>query len=91
MSAFPRRSSGRSSTASRAAATVPAIAARGSGLTIVKSLVELHGGTVSLESEPGRGTRVTVRLPVQGRPDKAAHGLPQEGPEGPLSATGSRA
>ena len=38
----------------------------GLGLSIVKSLVELHGGAMSLESEPGRGTRVTVRFPENG-------------------------
>jgi len=38
----------------------------GLGLSIVKSLVELHGGVMSLESEPGRGTRVTVRFPENG-------------------------
>jgi signal transduction histidine kinase len=38
----------------------------GLGLAIVKSLVELHGGAMSLDSEPGQGTRVTVRFPESG-------------------------
>ncbi|MBC8013870.1 MAG: PAS-domain containing protein [Methyloceanibacter sp.] len=40
----------------------------GLGLSIVKSLAEIHGGTVSLDSAPGRGTRVTVLLPLKHKP-----------------------
>jgi signal transduction histidine kinase len=36
----------------------------GLGLTIVKNLAELHGGTVTLDSTPGRGTRVKLLLPL---------------------------
>ena len=44
----------------------------GLGLPIVKHIVELHGGQVSLASEPGRGTRVIIRLPVGVKAVKAA-------------------
>ena len=36
----------------------------GLGLTIVKSLVELHGGDIVLSSTPGRGTKISARLPL---------------------------
>jgi signal transduction histidine kinase len=37
----------------------------GLGLSLVRSFVELHGGTVSIESAPGQGTTVTCVFPVQ--------------------------
>ena len=35
----------------------------GLGFALSKSLTKLHGGTLSLESEPGVGTTVTLRFP----------------------------
>jgi PAS domain S-box-containing protein len=41
-----------------------AIQGTGLGLTIVRSIVEAHGGTVDVASEEGAGTTFTVRLPI---------------------------
>lgn len=36
----------------------------GLGLVVVQKCVELHRGSISIESEPGEGTTVTIRLPM---------------------------
>jgi two-component system OmpR family sensor kinase len=41
-----------------------AVEGTGLGLSLVRIVAERHGGTVSLRSEPGRGTSVQLRLPA---------------------------
>jgi len=44
----------------------------GLGLSIVRSFVELHGGTVTLESTVGHGTTVTCIFPLEQRAERTA-------------------
>ena len=37
----------------------------GLGLSLVKSLIELHGGSIAISSEPGSGTTILCRLPAR--------------------------
>jgi signal transduction histidine kinase len=44
----------------------------GLGLPLAKALVEMHGGTLTIESAPQRGTTVRIRLPVERKPAAVA-------------------
>lgn len=46
----------------------------GIGLSICRRIVERHGGTITVESEPDRGTRFIIRLPL--RHTEACSGQP---------------
>ena len=46
----------------------------GYGLYICKTVVDAHGGTIGIESEPGKGTSVTFTVPVYGG-QEAGHRL----------------
>ena len=52
----------------------------GLGLAIVQRLVERAGGTITVASEPGRGTRFVVRLPAVSPP------TPPSSPSSPAPA-----
>lgn len=47
-------------------------AGAGLGLAITRRLVRMHGGTIQVESEVGRGSTFVIRLPTQPRPQRAS-------------------
>ncbi len=49
-------------------------AGTGLGMSIVKKIVDLHGGDIAIESAPGRGTRVRISLPAVATPLPMAGG-----------------
>lgn len=45
--------------------TISKIEGTGLGMSIVKKLAEAMGGEIVLQSQPGQGTRVTIRVPLR--------------------------
>ena len=41
----------------------------GLGLSIAYEIVERHGGKIEIQSQKGKGTTITVTLPVEGPPN----------------------
>jgi PAS domain S-box-containing protein len=61
----------------RADASDTAIGGLGLGMSIVRNIVEAHGGRIWVESEPSRGTTVQFLLPL-GRPELSGNGNKNE-------------
>jgi len=60
----------------------------GIGLALVKELTEAHGGDVSVESEPGKGTNIRITADIRGLPleEAEAEPVPQSPPTAPVES-----
>ncbi len=55
------------------ARTATGISGTGIGLNLIKILIELHDGSITIVSEAGKGSTFTVRLPVMGPDEVTKH------------------
>jgi signal transduction histidine kinase len=73
---------------------------RGLGMAAVQGIVRCHRGTIEIETEPGKGTRVLVAFPLHGNPlsqgtsrgpsAKKTETTDPSAPADPIPATGQR-
>ena len=61
------------------------IAGSGLGLWGSQRIVAQHGGTIAIDSTEGRGTTVTVRLPLE-----VSEEMPDDAPPAPIETTAAR-
>jgi signal transduction histidine kinase len=45
----------------------------GLGLATTRKIIEAHGGAIDVQSEVGRGTKFTIRLPAVSQPHQEAN------------------
>jgi len=55
--------------------SVRRIRGSGIGLAIAKHVAEMHGGEVSVASEPGKGSAFTLRIPIRSNPDDSTNAI----------------